>query len=128
MGIEQEYLGLVEKLTELGQKRAVLVDREAAKAVERKNLEQELIAAGVDVAHPEQEIQRLNEESRKLFEEAKAKVEQFDGELRVAMGEVLPSTPVQKAALEHPAALDSLKDKEQWEIPTPLPAIDDIDI
>lgn len=86
MGIEQDYVSLVGKLTELGQKRAVLVDREASKARERESLTQELKSAGVDLEHPEAEIQRLNEESRRVYLEAKARVEKFEAELKQAMG------------------------------------------
>ena len=82
MATKQEFLDLADRVNNLRETRAILVAEEERKAKERADLIKDLEAAGVDPDHPAKEIQRLELEMQTEFSQAKARVDQFEEELK----------------------------------------------
>lgn len=111
MATKQEYLDLADRVSDLKEKRAILVADEERKAKEREGLLEDLKAAGVDPKNPAKEIQRLELEMQAEFDQAKIRVDQFEEELRTT------STPHPAAVLEKVGVEVSADVKEQLDAP-----------
>jgi len=81
MSTEREFQELNLKLSELKERRAVLVAQEEQKAKERVQLEQELKEAGINSEDPEGETARLEKEAEEAYRKAKKEVDDFEVEL-----------------------------------------------
>lgn len=81
MSTEREFQELNLKLSELKERRAVLVAQEEQKAEERVQLERELKEAGVNSDDPEGETARLEKEAEEAYQKAKKEVDDFEVEL-----------------------------------------------
>jgi len=85
LNIQDLYKNLGTKLEGLNQKRAVLVDREAQKTLERDSLIRELTNAGININDLPGEKLRLGTEIKDAFRTAEYSVAQFEKELEMAM-------------------------------------------
>jgi len=106
MATKEEYLDLAERVGDLKEKRAILVAEEGRKAKEREGLLIDLKAADVDPDHPAKEIQRLELEMQAEFDQAKARVDQFEEELKTVSDPRpadIPDTVEVEAPKEEPA-------------------------
>lgn len=84
MTIQEEYTQLGDKLSKLGQQRAVLLSKEADKADERQKLEAELKAAGVDTSKLDEEAKRLEAEINEAMRKARTEINTFETRLAEA--------------------------------------------
>jgi len=83
----QEYEMLLEKLSLLKEKRVVLEERERQKREQKKTLEKELKAHGIDTSKVNEELARLEKEIDQHMEEASRMVDNFEVELLKLEGE-----------------------------------------
>jgi len=83
----QEYEMLLEKLALLKEKRVVLEERERQKREQKKTLEKELKAHGIDTSKVNEELARLEKEIDQHMEEASRMVDNFEVELLKLEGE-----------------------------------------
>jgi len=111
MATKQEYLDLADRVSDLKEKRAILVAEEERKAKERKGLLEDLKAAGVDPANPKEEIARLEKEMQEEYDQAKIRVDQFEEELRTT------STPHPADVLEKVGVEVSPEVREEMDAP-----------
>lgn len=119
MNVQEEYAALTERLAVLNHKHAVLVAKEEQKAGERKRLEEELTAAGVDVAHLDAEASRLEAEVLLAYQKAKGSVDEFEAQLTqvAGNGQVTKTPPVADPVREY-----------RRDLTPPPPPPDDLDI
>jgi len=104
MASKEEYLQLTGRVSELKERRAILVSKEEQKAQERKGLLEELEAAGIDPSKPREEIDRLEKEIQEEYDRAKAQVDQFEEELKAATNPTPhPVDVMEGAGLEVPS-------------------------
>ena len=99
MASKEEYLQLTEKVSQLKEKRAILVSDEEKKAQERKDLIEELKNANIDPERPREEIERLEREIQDEYDQTKKLVDQFEAELNSAK-KITPSNDVEAATAD----------------------------
>jgi len=83
----EEYQLLLEKLTALKEKRVVLEERERQKREQKKSLQLELEAHGIDTSKVNEELERLLKEIDQHMAEASKMVDKFEVELLKLEGE-----------------------------------------
>lgn len=78
ISVEKQYEELVNRLSSLRERRAVLVSKEAEKEVRRTELEGYLREAGIDLSNPVAELTRLNDELTENYQVADQAVTEFE--------------------------------------------------
>ena len=99
MASKEEYLQLTERVSQLKEKRAILVSDEEKKAQEKKELIEELKSANIDPKVPRLEIERLEKEIQDEYDKTKNLVDQFEAELNSAR-KPTPSNDVESATAD----------------------------
>lgn len=119
MATEQDYVQLGERLNKLKQQHAVLESQEDQKAKRREELRKQLSEAGINPDEPDKEITRLEKEAEDAFAETKAKIDEFERELK-SPTEATPTEIPTEPVGEVPEKGSETKDGSL--------AVDDIDI
>lgn len=96
MTFAEEYGNLKTRLAKLSETRAVLLDRETKKAERRRELEAELLAAGIDPADLDKAERELTAKLIEELAQAKALLDEFEARLKAIED---PSTIVQSPSV-----------------------------
>ena len=113
MATKENYLALVDRLTNLNERRAVLVSAEEAKREQREGVIEVLKEYGIDTDNPEAEIERLEKEIQEQYDQAKARVDEFEKALDIATGKTPhPADVLEDHGVEVPSETRAALDEE----------------